>query len=339
MANKSAKSGGDVSLSTGCTVLNLACSGTTFGGIPAGTFAYLVGDSSTRKTWIGHTALAEACLNPAFKDHALVYFDVEHGVRMDVRQYFGKLSERIVYEHPDSLEAFYDYVDTALEQSPCVLVLDSMDGLVPEAEVEQTRKERKARERGREVSGSYKTDKARINSARLRVVVNSLKKTGSILVVISQTRQNIGYGAQFNPKTRSGGDALKFYARLEFWMSVKEKIRKKVGDKDRVVGHKIRFKCAKNHVSGNEGNAVDVTFYRNTGLDDTGTCVDYLCDEYWKSTKERVTAPEFDHDGSREELILKVEREGREKELRMLVSEVWADIDAGSRMTRKSRYE
>lgn len=326
-------------MSTGCTVLNLACSGRSQSGIPRGTYCYLVGDSSTRKTWIGHTVLAEACLNPEFAGHALVYFDVERGVRMDVRQYFGKLSERIVYEHPASLEAFYDRADEALDRGPCVLVLDSMDALVPEAEVEQNRKERRAREKGREVSGSYKTDKARINSARLRTATNALAKNGSVLLIISQTRQNIGYGAQFNPKTRSGGDALKFYARLEFWMSVKEKIKLPVHGKDRVVGHKIRFKCTKNHVSGWEGGAVDVTFYRRTGLDDVGTCVDYLCEEHWKSTRERVTAPEFDFAGSREELVRKVEGEGREKELRMLCAEVWSDIESGCEVARKRRYE
>jgi len=331
-----AESGG---LSTGCTSLNLACSGDPTWGIPKGVYAFFVGDSSTRKTWIGHTILAEACVNPEFKDHTLVYFDVEYGVRMDVKQYFGKLAERIVYEHPGSLEAFYDRCDEALEESPCVLVLDSMDALVPDAYLEQVRKERKARAGGKEVSGSYGTDKARVNSSRLRVVTNALQKNGSVLVIISQTRQNIGWTAQRNPKTRAGGDALRFYARLEFWLSVRDKVKKRVKGRDRVIGHKIRFKCAKNHVSGREHDHVDVTFYRKTGLDDVGSCIDYLCDEHWSSTAATVQAPEFDFGGPREELARKIEENCWEYDLRVLTAEVWRDIEAESGVTRKRRYE
>ena len=64
--------------------------------------------------------------------------------------------------------------------------------------------------RGDQEGGSYGTEKAKINSERLRPVVNALRKNGSILILISQSRDRIGFGAKFDPKTRGGGNAPTF---------------------------------------------------------------------------------------------------------------------------------
>ena len=47
-------------LSTGCTLLNLACAGSRRGGFTVGHFTYLVGDSTSGKTFLALTCLAEA---------------------------------------------------------------------------------------------------------------------------------------------------------------------------------------------------------------------------------------------------------------------------------------
>ncbi len=333
-------------VSTGSALLNMAFSGRPDWGIPKGVYTLFVGDSSTRKTWLCMTILAEAARNPAFKDYRLRFHNGENGSLMDIRSYFGsKLMDRIEITEPSVQEAFYDDLDASLKTGPVIEILDSMDSLVPEAYISQVEKERKARaarSKGKQVeeSGSYGTDKAKINSQRLRVSNNYLRKHDSILVIISQTRHNIGFNATFNPKTRSGGDALRFYARLEAWLSLKETLKVKYRGKDHPVGQVVRFKMAKNHVCGWEGGRVDLTFYRKTGLDDIGSCVDYLVDnKHWETDAGGILATEVGHTGPRDEIVKAVEDAEMEDDVHKLVERVWRDIEAACTVSRKRRYE
>ena len=77
-------------LSSGSTLLNLACTDHPDFAFMKGGYYYLVGDSMSGKTWTSLTCFAEACLNPAFKNYQLIFDDVEGGAKMDVEYYFGK---------------------------------------------------------------------------------------------------------------------------------------------------------------------------------------------------------------------------------------------------------
>jgi len=68
--------------------------------------------------------------------------------------------------------------------------------------------------------------------------------SGSILIIISQTRDNIGFG--FETKTRSGGHALKFYATIRLEVRRVETISQGT---DEAIGNKVRVKVVKNKVS------------------------------------------------------------------------------------------
>src|SRR4051812_12715337 len=93
MQNKPSKT---TYVSTGSTRLNLAISGKSYGGFQKGTYNLFVGDSSSGKTFITLTTLAEAANNPAFDDYQLIYDPAEGGAKMDFGHFFGqKLAERI----------------------------------------------------------------------------------------------------------------------------------------------------------------------------------------------------------------------------------------------------
>lgn len=335
-------------LNTGSTVLNLACSGRIDGGYPKGVFVLTVGDSSSGKTWLALTALAEACLSPEFKDYRLIADFSENGVLYDVRDYFGDtLAKRLeppagtrskpVYS--STVEEMYFHLDDAVKAGkPFIFIEDSLDALVPEDDVEHFHNAKKAHDKGKDASGSYGTAKAKLHSSFLRVVQNDLRKSGSLLIGLSQTRDNIGFGAMFNPKTRSGGKALRFYARLELWTSVKERLKKRVMGADRVAGFLMQVEVKKNHVSGWEGK-IEVPFYKGYGVDDVGGCVHWLVSEgYWKETKGVITAPDLALAGTSEEIIAAIEEKGMEDVLRSVVAEVWHKIEQGSRVERKKRY-
>lgn len=335
-------------LGTGSTLLNLACSGRTAGGYPKGKYILLAGVSDSAKTWLALSAFGEATLRDDFDDYRLIYDAPEDGASMDRAFYFGRaVEERIeppagTKESPEcssTVEDFYDYVTDALDDGrPFVYVIDSESALTSRADDLLQRKNKTARRKGRKESGSYETSKPKIHSARLRGVRGRLRESGSILIVISHLRDNIGFGSRFEPNTRPGGTALKFYSDVEIWTYVRGAIRTEFRDKKRFQGNKILAKVKRSRITGKKAEA-EISIYADTGIDDTGDCVNYLINEgHWPVKKGIVTANEFAFQGHAEKLIQKIEEEGKEKVLWRTVKNVWKDIELACSIRRKSRY-
>jgi len=70
-------------LSTGSTLLNLACTGFPERGFIKGHYYFIVGDSTSGKTWLSLTCLAEASINPNFKNYRFIYDNAEDGALMN----------------------------------------------------------------------------------------------------------------------------------------------------------------------------------------------------------------------------------------------------------------
>lgn len=340
-------------LSTGSTLLNLACSGRPSGGFLKGKYIFLVGDSTSGKTWLSLTCMAEASIAADFKDYVFVYDNVEDGALMDVQHYFGKkMAERLRPPSRDekgepvystTVESFYYHLDTCIAKArksgkPFIYVLDSQDSLSSAAADDKFQEKKEAFEKGKETAGSYGDGKAKVHSENIRRVLIGLRETGSILIVIGQTRDNIsGFG--FEKKTRSGGKSLRFYATLEIWSAVKEKLKKRVAGKDRQVGILAECKVKKNRLTGKD-RTVHIPIYQSLGIDDVGANIGYLLEEkHWSSTKGEISAPEFDFEGTEEELIKHVETNELQQDLADLVSEVWNKIESDCAVDRKNRYQ
>ena len=60
-------------LSSGSTLLNLACSNNPFGAFLAGHYYWFAGDSDTGKTFLCMTCFAEALRHPLFKNYKLIF--------------------------------------------------------------------------------------------------------------------------------------------------------------------------------------------------------------------------------------------------------------------------
>ncbi len=335
-------------LSSGNTLINLGCTARPDVAFLPGNYVLWVGDSGSGKSFITLTTLAEAALNPAYKDYKLLFNNAENGALFDLERFLPPLVGRLeplagTRKEPHNvtvLEEFYDCVDAALKEGPCVILNDSMDALVPRTWAKKLAADKKARAKGEESGGSYGTDKAKINSERLRPVVNRLEASGSILIMISQTRNRIGFGSQFDPKTRGGGDAMRFYAHVELWTSVLGHIYKEFPAlKKRVEqGITCRVKIKKNRINGRV-RVVDVPILHSHGIDDLGGLVEYLCGwKHWESTDRTVAAPEFDFKGSKEKLIQMLEADGQEEDLRALATKVWSGIEQQCEVRRKPRY-
>jgi len=334
-------------LHTGSTLLNMACSGNARGGFLKGTYTFLVGDSTSGKTFLSLTCLAEAAQNPAFKDYRFIYDNAEHGALMNIETFFGrKVADRIEPPALDdddedsfsaSVEEFYYNVDDAIaEGKPFIYILDSMDSLSSAAEGDKFEEQKKAFRKGTDSAGSYGDGKAKQNSAGIRRLIPKLRDSGSILIVIAQTRDNLGFG--FEKKTRSGGHALKFYATLELWSSVKSKIKKKIKGKDRIIGIECQVRIKKNRLTGRD-RTVTFPIYYSVGIDDVGSCVDYLIKEnHWPRSGNSYNAEDLALKGTKDKIIKGIEDDGMEGELSAAVQTVWEEIENACKVPRKKRY-
>lgn len=342
-------------LSTGSTLLNLACSGNPMGGFLKGKFYYVVGDSASGKTLLSMTCFAEAAHNGCFDDYRLIFDNAEGGMEMDLDNLFSeRVADRIeppakngdepIYS--DTIETFYFHLEDALNaKQPCIYILDSMDALFSKAAEEKFKQQKRAyqksqgKDEGEEeekVAGSYGDGKAKKNSEFLRRAVSKLRKTGSILIILSQTRDNIG--SMYGGKTHAGGRALRFYCTTEIWTSIVKVLKRNVRGKDREIGVKAKAEVKKNRITGRLARVV-VDIYPEIGIDDIGSCIDYLVEEgFWITNKNTIAATGLGLQGTREKIIRQIEKQGLERPLRKLCGDCWKQVQEACSLNRKRRY-
>jgi len=333
---------------TGSTLFNLACSDNPFGAFALGTINNVIGDSSSGKTILALSVFAEMSRIKRFHDYRCIYDDAEQANQFDVRYLFGeRCAHRIeppsvdkdgYSSHSDTMQDFHYHVLDAVEQGdPFVYILDSLDALDDTADQEKVEVQRKAHKKGEDSSGTYGMSKAKNASWILRNLKAKIKKTSSMLVVISQTRTNISPGS-FVPKTRSGGKALKFYSTHELWTAVRGQISRQVHGKSRQVGVEVRVKWTKNKLIG-KTRTVDFPVYYDYGIDDIGSCVDWLVREgVWIKRKQTVIARGLGIKGTKDKLIRLVEERGLERELQKVTGRAWLKIEEQCKLHRKRRY-
>jgi len=330
-------------LSSGSSMLNLACSGDVRGAFRAGYYCFIIGDSQSGKTWIAVNTLAEAANDPRFQKYRLIYDPTEHGALMNLRKFFGsKLVERIEVMDPpsDTAEEFYYNLDDALNgDRPCIYVLDSQDGLSDNAEQTKFEEVKAASRKGKQTTGSYNVSKPKVHSANIRQFIRPLRSTGSILMVLNQTRDSFD---PFKPKSYSGGRALWFYATMQMTSSVKKHIMKDIHGKKRELGVIVKAVVKKSRETGRV-RTVDVPILHSYGIDDVGSCVDYMVDENaW--TKNKTGFIEAVGLGPivkkrRDDLIRKIEEDDLVDDLRLLVQQTWNEVEQACEVSRKKRYE
>ena len=224
---------------------------------------------------------------------------------------------------------------------PFIYLLDSMDALSSKYEGQKFAEKRREWEGGAKAKGDYGDGKAKTNSTYIRRAVARLRRTGCILLVLSQTRDNIDAG-MFEPKsTHAGGRALKFYATAQLWSRVGGRLHREVRGTKRQTGIVCKVAIKKNRLTGREWT-VEFPIMQATGIDDVGACVDYLLAEgvLKKSGATIDAGAVFDGcKGNREKVVAFVEDNELEADLRDVVAETWAEVEQATVSTRKQRYE
>jgi len=193
----------------------------TGGGFAHGRHIELFGDESACKSFIAYRTMALA----QDRGNLCALVDPEHSFDPDWFRRLGGIPNELILQHPKSAE---DAVAVMMMLSKHaedleVITIDSIPALVPREETEKDPRE-EARIAGQ----------ARMMSRALRLITVTNRKT--IFLWINQERTNVGikFG---NPKTTSGGKALRFYAssRIELRRGTAVKAKRKIAKAGKLV--------------------------------------------------------------------------------------------------------
>jgi recombination protein RecA len=296
---------------SGCTLLDCAIGG----GWPIGRVCNIVGDRSTGKTLLAEEAMANFLLK--YRNGHVWYRETEAAFDVSYAQALGLNTRRIDFgpEGPDTqwetMEALLTDVDNLLElresavvarsqeifkQShgkkfidpatgeqraynmkeaervaykeaiPGLYIIDSLDGISSQAELKADPKK-----------GTYGLDKQKLLSRFFRQYCRRLRRAKVCVMIISQTRANIGAAPWEKQYTRTGGKSLDFYASVIVYLSDMGKVMREVEKVKRAIGIHIKARCDKNKITVPHRECeFDIRFAY--GIEDDGASLEWLKD-------------------------------------------------------------
>jgi len=338
-------------LSSGSTLLNLACSDTPDGAFPVGAMTNIVGDSNAGKSVEALTCLAEAANSEYFAEHEKVLDDTEIANHFDLAYMFGnRAAGQIVapnYHKESGLPVFSrtveDFQGNVFSRfkagKPFIYIEDSLDAITTEADEAKVYGDIEKREKGEDIKGSYNMSKPKKMSEMLGPMCQGLANTNSLVIIVSQTRDDIN-PMTFKKKTRSGGKALKFYAAVEIWTAVIKQFKKGPKESALPIGALCRFKVERTKLTG-KSRTVDLPIYYDYGIDNIGSCIDFLLKvSFWGKDKESIVPTGLGvAKCGREKLIKIVEKENLELKLDQLTAKAWHIREDSIKLNRKRKYQ
>lgn len=248
-------------ISSGSLSLDLALG---IGGYPRGRIVEIYGAESSGKTTLAIHAMAEATKAGGYA----VFVDAEHAFDMAYAESIGVDSKYLRIVQPDNGEQGLDILEMAVKSGKFQLaVVDSVAALTPKAEIEG--------EMGDSKMGLH----ARLMSQAMRKLVSMIAKGNICVIFINQTREKIGvtFG---NPKTTTGGNALKFYASVRLDVQRAGMVKTSEGE---VTAIKSKVKVVKNKMATPFKVALfDIHFGK--GISFVGELIDYCVE--WEVIKK-----------------------------------------------------
>lgn len=203
----------------------------TGGGLTLGRHVELFGDENACKSYV---LLRTMALSQG-RGNICALIDPEKVFDPDWFEHLGGISDELLLFQPEEKWTAEDAVGVMMmlgqlieDEAVEVVGIDSVAAMVTQEEMKKD-----PREEDRVAS------QARMMSRALRRITTTNKRT--LFIWTNQERMNIGFGAQFNPRTQSGGRALRYYAttRLEFRKAGKVTQDRPVADKAQLKQKKV----------------------------------------------------------------------------------------------------
>ena len=211
---------------TGAMTLDLALG---VGGIPRGRVVELYGPESSGKTTLALHVIAQS----QKQGGTAAFIDAEHALDPVYASHIGVKTEDLLISQPDTGEQALEIVDVLVRSGAIdVIVVDSVEALVPKAEIDG------------EMGDSHVALQARLMSQALRKLTGAISKSSTSVIFINQLREKVGimFG---NPEVTTGGRALKFYASIRLDIRKVDSIKSGLD----VTGNRVKVKVVKNKVA------------------------------------------------------------------------------------------
>ena len=127
-----------------------------------------------------------------------------------------------------------------------IYITDSWDQLKSKYEEKKEKINIGKRAKDLKEEGSHGDGKAKMLHKFCRQYLDGVEKLDSLWVLVSQTKDNWGFDAQFNPKIVTCGNAIKFFPQYRVWLTngIPERIKK------RIIGGETKAKVVKNKFTG-----------------------------------------------------------------------------------------
>ena len=257
-------------------------------GFRGGRMARLIAVNSGGKSSLALEILATNIRNAAKGFHH-VYFDREYRFSFDTEASHGvkinALNATTEPPCPRTIEELSGALGKYLKDNdgPGIVCIDSLEAFSSE-ETEDRAEEREnlfAKGKDVELKGSYtaKMGAAALMSETLRVNLADAANSGTLILALSQIRQNADAG-MYGPKVKKvGGAALEHWTSEEVWLAPKHYID--IGNKEdqtqRTIGYVVEVRSEKStHDRPYRSCLLTVLF--GYGVDDIGSNIDYLFD-------------------------------------------------------------
>lgn len=252
-------------ISSGCKLLDMVLGG----GWAEGRIANIIGDHSTGKTLLCIEAAANFVKK--YPKGKVYYREVEAAFDIEYAKALGMPVANVDFSHQHkellgTVEDVFEDMERIIgkhARQPALYILDSLDALTDREEAERAIDK-----------GSFGANKAKKMSELFRRLAQLIERANITMIIVSQVRSRIGitFGDR---STRSGGQALNFYASQFLKLAHLRAISQTRDGQERVVGVEIKAKSTKNKI-GLPYRECQFEILFGYGVDDLDACVRWL---------------------------------------------------------------
>ena len=238
---------------TGSSGLDYA---TGVGGIPRGRMTEVFGPPASGKSTL---ALSIAAMSHTCTDGDVLYVDAEKALDPSLVRALGLRDDRTVVIDRSTAEENLDVAQIFIKTGKfSVVIIDSVAALTPQAEFDAN------------FDDQFMGIHPKLMSRMCRTIKPLCSKTNTALILINQTRDNLGqYGS---PKQTTGGHAIRFFSDLRIEARGGHKSSLIAGPDGDIIGQTTTFTVVKNKLS-RPWRSCSVDLIYGSGYDTIGELV------------------------------------------------------------------